>query len=155
MHVQLVDQQIARAAIVAPIDGVITRGDLKQKLGAPLKRGEALFSVAPATGFRVIIAVPDRKIDQIKLGQNGRLVLSALPKNEFVFTVAQIVPIAAQREGKNVFEVEGKLNVTDDSMLRPGMEGVAKIDAPPQSTYERIGSQFFDWLKIVFWSWTL
>jgi multidrug resistance efflux pump len=154
-QLQLVDQQIARAAIVAPIDGVITRGDLKQKLGAPLKRGEALFSVAPATGFRVIIAVPDRKIDQIKLGQNGRLVLSALPKNEFVFTVAQIVPIAAQREGKNVFEVEGKLNVTDDSMLRPGMEGVAKIDAPPQSTYERIGSQFFDWLKIVFWSWTL
>jgi hypothetical protein len=154
-QLQLIEQQILRAAILAPIDGVITKGDLKQKLGAPLKRGEALFSVAPATGFRVIVAVPDRKIDQIKVGQNGRLVLSALPKSEFVFSVSQIVPIAIQRDGKNVFEVEGKLTVADDAMLRPGMEGVAKIDAPPQSTYERLGSQFFDWLKIVFWSWSL
>jgi hypothetical protein len=154
-QLQLVEQQISRSAILAPIDGVITKGDLKQKLGAPLKRGEALFSVAPATGFRVIIAVPDRKIDQIKVGQNGRLVLSALPKSEFVFVVSQIVPIATQRDGKNVFEVEGKLTVADDAMLRPGMEGVVKIDAPAQSTYERLGSQFFDWLKIVFWSWSL
>jgi Barrel-sandwich domain of CusB or HlyD membrane-fusion/GAF domain len=154
-QLQLVEQQISRSVILAPIDGVITKGDLKQKLGAPLKRGEALFSVAPATGFRVIVAVPDRKIDQIKVGQKGRLVLTALPKSEFVFEVAQVVPIATQRDGKNIFEVEGKLVVADDAMLRPGMEGVAKIDAPPQSTYERLGSQFFDWLKIVFWSWSL
>ncbi len=154
-QLQLVEQQISRSTIFAPIDGVVTKGDLKQKLGAPLKRGEALFSVSPATGFRVIVSIPDRKIDQIKIGQKGRLVLSALPNSEFRFNIAQIVPIAIQREGKNLFEIEGNLIDADDAILRPGMEGVAKIDTPTQSTYERMGSHFFDWLKVTFWSWAL
>lgn len=43
----LIDQQLGRASIEAPFAGIVIKGDLSQSLGAPVKRGDTLLTVAP------------------------------------------------------------------------------------------------------------
>jgi multidrug resistance efflux pump len=151
-QLHLIDQQLERSKIVSPIDGLVTKGDLKQKLGAPVKRGDSLLSVAPNGGFRIIAEVPDRRIDEVKIGQSGKVVLSALPKDQFAFEVVRILPVANQKDGRNFFEIEGRLQDETSTLLRPGMEGVAKIEIGSFSIYASAGTRLLDWTKINLWS---
>jgi biotin carboxyl carrier protein len=75
----LVQQQLGRTKVTAPFDGVVIAGDLTQKLGAPLKRSEALFTLSPLQDFRVVLEVDEREIAGVLEGQRARLLLSALP----------------------------------------------------------------------------
>ena len=49
----LIDEQLTRIEMIAPYDGIILSGDLSQKLGAPVVRGQVLFEVAPLDSFRI------------------------------------------------------------------------------------------------------
>jgi RND family efflux transporter MFP subunit len=152
-QLNLAEQQIERTRITAPFNGVILKGDLKQQIGAPFKRGDTLLVLAPANEYRVIISVEDRAIDSIQKGAKGNLLLTAMPDSAVPVTVERILPVANAQDGRNAFEVEAKLS--DHSLaLRPGMEGVAKIEAGERSVYWMLGHRIFDWLKLTFWSWT-
>ena len=152
-QLRLIEAQLVRVHLVAPLDGIVTKGDLKQQLGAPVKRGDTLMVIAPANDFRVIADVEDRNIEEVKVGAKGELMLSALPKETLKFVVVRVVPVATQRDGKNLFEVEGKLIDANDS-LRPGMEGIAKLEATQHSLYWMMGHRIRDWFRVTFWSWS-
>lgn len=152
-QLRLVESQLVRVHLVAPLDGIVTKGDLKQQLGAPVKRGDTLMVISPANDFRVIADVEDRNIEELKVGAKGELMLSALPKETIRFQVIRIVPVATQRDGKNLFEVEGRL-VDSAQSLRPGMEGIAKLDAGQRSLYWMTLHRIQDWLRVTFWSWS-
>ena len=47
-QVALLNEQISRAKITAPFQGVVVTGDLSQLLGSPVERGKVLFEVAPS-----------------------------------------------------------------------------------------------------------
>ena len=152
-QLRLIEAQLTRVHLVAPLDGIVTKGDLKQQLGAPVKRGDTLMVIAPANDFRVIADVEDRNIEEVKVGAMGELMLSALPKETLKFQVVRVVPVATQRDGKNLFEVEGRL-IDANPSLRPGMEGVAKLEATQHSLYWMMGHRIRDWLRVTFWSWS-
>ena len=46
-QMDLYDEQVSRAAIRAPFDGVVVKGDLSQSLGSAVKRGDVLFELTP------------------------------------------------------------------------------------------------------------
>jgi hypothetical protein len=48
--------------------------------------------------------------------------------------------------------VEALLEQRSDR-LRPGMEGVAKIEAGRRSLFWMITHRFVDWLRLAVWSW--
>jgi hypothetical protein len=151
-QIQLLDEQLARVKMRAPIDGLIVAGDLSQMIGASATRGQVLFEIAPLTGYRVILSVDERQIGAIKVGQTGNLVTTALPSEPFKFVVEKLIPIAEVKDGKNTFRVEGR--ITDASGgLRPGMEGVAKIDVESRLLIWIWSKPFVDWLRIALWRW--
>jgi multidrug resistance efflux pump len=78
-QVRLIDEQLSRARIVSPFDGIVTNGDFSQSLGTPVERGQVLFEVAPLKGYRVIVQVDERDIGHISEGQKGELVLPSIP----------------------------------------------------------------------------
>ncbi len=146
------EDQLARTQIVAPFDGVIVSGDLSQQLGTPVERGTVLFEVAPLASFRLVFKVDERDIAYVRVGQRGALLLSALPHETLGFEVASITPVSTQREGRNFFRVEAKLDATDPRM-RPSMEGVGKI-AIERRRYLWIWSrQVVDGLRLMLWQW--
>ncbi len=58
---ELIQQQLERAHVRAPFDGVIIKGDLGQSVGAPLERGAELLTLAPDAGHRAVIAAEESK----------------------------------------------------------------------------------------------
>lgn len=149
-QIALLDEQVARATIRAPFDGIVVRGDLSQQVGASLRRGDELFVIAPLDSYRVILGVDEGQIADIEIGQQGRLVLSALPDTAINIAVERMTPVAEAREGRTVFRVEAALDVPS-LRLRPGMEGVAKIDVEDRLLVLIWSRGLIDWVKLALW----
>ncbi|KPK28208.1 MAG: hypothetical protein AMJ66_10770 [Betaproteobacteria bacterium SG8_40] len=147
----LVEEQISRASIVAPFDGVVIMGDLSQTLGAPVRRGDTLVTVAPANEFRLILEIDERDIGDIAVGQAGHLALGAMPDRNFEFQVHRISPVAQARDGRNYFEIECTLEESLDAM-RPGLQGVARIVVDQRSFAWVVTHRLIDWMRIAAWS---
>ena len=150
-EISLSDQMIARAALRAPFDAVIVSGDLTQSVGKPVSRGDTLFELAPLDRYRVTAVVPDSEIASVKVGQHGELLLSALPDRMYPVELYSVTPVAQPDEGVNGFEVLGTLD-TKDGSIRPGMEGVVKIEVGRRNLAWIWAHPLFDWLRIKMWS---
>lgn len=149
---ELTEQQLIRTRIEAPFDGIVIKGDLSQSLGAPVQRGDPLLTLAPVDQFRVIVEVDERDIEGIRPGQSGRLALSALPWDTLPITVERITPMATAVEGGNVFEVEASIEAPANT-LKPGLRGVARIEAEPRPLMWRWTHRAIEWLALKAWAW--
>lgn len=147
----LVEQQLARARVVAPFDGVVIMGDLSQMLGAPVQRGDTLVTVAPSNEFRLILEVDERDVADVAVGQTGFLALGAMPDRNFDITVRRVSPVAEARDGRNYFEVECELKESLVAM-RPGLQGVARIVVEQRSVAWVLTHRVVDWVRIAAWS---
>jgi len=148
----LLDEQIARMHLVAPFDGIVVRGDLSQSLGAPVAKGDVLYEVAPVEGYRIILEVDERDVASVEPGRRGALALTALPGAAMSLEVDQVTPVSTAEGGRNYFRVEAKLDEPHGA-LRPGMEGVARIDVGRRAVLWIWTHELVDWLRLLAWSW--
>ncbi len=151
-EIALDDEMLERARIRAPFDAVVVSGDLAQSIGKPVSRGDVLYELAPLDRYRVTLNVPETAIGSIRPGQQGQLLLTALPERPFAIEIIAVTPVARVADGVNSFEVLAHL-VDPDSRVRPAMEGTAKIAAGEASLLWIWTHSFFDWLRIRVWSW--
>lgn len=151
-QIELTKEQLQRTQIKVPFDGVVIEGDLSQSLGAPVERGDSLFKIAPLDGYRVILKVNERSISYIHHGQQGNLALSSLPNKKFPLVIQKVTAIANAEDGSNIFRVEATLSNTP-KLLRPGMEGVGKIEIDRKKRLWIWTHELSDWLKLWVWSW--
>ncbi len=148
----LTEERIARARIMAPMAGIVVAGDLSKSLGAPVEKGQNLFEITPLDAYRVTLEVDERDIAQLTPGQTGRLALVGLPDRHLAFHIERITPIAKQAEGQNFFTVEARLNESPE-LLRPGMDGVGKIDVGERRLAWIWTHRLLDWLRLRVWTW--
>ncbi len=148
----LSEERLARSVLVAPFDGVVVQGDLSQQLGSPVEQGKLLFEVAPLDAYRVVMQVDERDIGTLQLGQRGELALSGLPYERLAFTVERITPISVPQDGRNHFRVEARLDRADER-LRPGMEGIGKVEVGERRLIWIWTHPFVDWLRLWSWKW--
>lgn len=148
----LVDEQIGRTRLLAPFDAVIVKGDLSQSLGAAVERGNVLFELAPLDTYRVIMKVDERDVTEIKVGQGGRLALTSMPNEELALVVEKITPVSVIDQGRNFFRVEASAKGAI-AKLRPGMEGVGKIEVEQRKLFWIWTHKLTHWLRMWIWSW--
>lgn len=122
----LVDGQLARARIAAPFDAQVIQGDLSQSIGAPVRQGDTLLTLATIDRQRVVVEVDEVDIARVKPGQAGQLALSSLPWEQHDLVVDRIAPISKPVDGRNVFEVVARLSASQAD-LRPGLLGRAEL----------------------------
>ena len=148
----LFDEQLARARIVAPFDALVIQGDLSQAIGAPVRQGDTLLTLATTGHHRVIVEVDEADIAAVRAGQQGQLSLSSLGFGSDEIVVERITPLARAVEGRNVFEVEARL-VAPRAELRPGLLGRAELvtgHLPPLWAWT---GRALDRLRLAWWSW--
>ena len=147
----LAEEALGRTQVIAPFDGIVLEGDLERSLGSPVERGSVLFEIAPLDGYRIIVEVDGRDIADVAVGQTGRLTLSALPDQPMSLLVERVTPISTTRDGRNYFRVEAAVQ-EPTAALRPGMEGVAKIDVGSRRLGWIWTHELLDWLRLQLWS---
>ncbi len=152
-EVDYLQDQINRATVVAPVDCEILKGDLEDKVGAPVKLGDELFEVGDAANLRAELTVPDRDIQDIHPGQNqkGRLATNAEPDKSFDFVVDRVIPIPDPKDGTNNFKVYATIIGKQPATWRPGMEGEARVNVAPRSLAWIWTHRLIDFLRLKLW----
>jgi len=152
-QIALLDEQLQRISVTAPFNGIVVAGDLSQSMGAPVERGDVLFEIAPLDSYRVILEVDERDIGEMSNGQTGHLALTGMPDDTLDIRVDNITPISTAAEGRNYFRVEAALIGEPPIVLRPGMEGVGKVDIGDRKLIWIWTHKITYWLRMFFWSW--
>jgi RND family efflux transporter MFP subunit len=150
VELDLVERQLERTQLRAPFDGVLLSGDLSQSVGMPVKRGQELMTVAPDKSFRVVAEVDEQDIGSLREGQRARVMFGALSADPVELIVTRIAPTATLADGRNVFEVDGRIEGRGDA-LRPGLRGVVRIDIEDSSLGRVWWQRAADWLRRIAW----
>ncbi len=151
-QIALLDEQLARTQILAPFDGVIVSGDLTRTLGSPVERGQVLYKIAPLNDYRVVLEVDERDFSDVAVGQSGYLALAAAPNERLEITVNKITPVSTPEDGSNFFKVEASL-ASPPQHLRPGMQGVGKVEVGERRLIWIWTHRIVDWLRLWIWAW--
>ncbi len=147
----LTRQRIERTELRAPYSGYVASGDLSQSLGSPVEIGDVLFEVAPLEQYRVVLKVDERDMAGVKESNTGEVVIAALPSTPLPFTIEQVVPVAVSGEGNSYFRVEADIGDTSQE-LRPGMEGVARINMGDRKLLWIWTHKLFDRIRLWLWA---
>ncbi|MCL2646753.1 MAG: HlyD family efflux transporter periplasmic adaptor subunit [Phycisphaerales bacterium] len=143
--------QIEQATIKAPLDGIVLSGDLKTKIGAPIKLGDELFQVGQHQ-IRAELSVPEDQIAYISVNQTGKLAATSFPDQKIDFTVERVFPVAVVSGGHNVFKVRALINSKNaKSWMKPGVEGIAKVEVD-KAKYGWIWThRLVNWIRMKLW----
>ena len=160
-QMQLVQRQLERTRITAPMDGVVLSGDWSQAVGSPVKRGQELMTVAPAQRFRIVAEVDEQDVTRLQLGQQARVMFGALVGHSVPLQVQRIAPVATALEHGNVFEVDAlplqELQAGTEAELsqglRPGLRGVMRIDITPSTWGAVWWQRASHWVQRTSWRW--
>ncbi len=155
----LYKHRIQQARIVAPVDGRILKGDLRDKIGAPVKEGDVLFEIADPRRLEAELSVADNDIRNLQVavpgkdlpGSVGYLATSSLPTDKFHLRITRIVPIGEVKDGTNVFKVYAQMDGRRSDDWRPGMTGEARIDVQPESLAWIWTHKALDFLRLKLW----
>ncbi|MEE8060115.1 MAG: HlyD family efflux transporter periplasmic adaptor subunit [Pseudomonadales bacterium] len=151
-QLDLTNSKLSRLSITSPLAGIVISGDLSQSLGSPVNQGDKLFTIAPLEDYRVHLKIDEADIAQLQAGQTGTLFLRAAVDKPLVFTVEKITPIAIAENDINYFRVDALLN-HPPLYLRPGMQGVGKIEVGKRRLIWIWTHDLTEWLRLKFWSW--
>jgi len=148
----LAEAQLARAQVLAPIDGIVIAGDLSQRLGAPVEPGAELFTIAPLDAFRLVLDIDERDLDLVTAGSLGTMRLKARAGVDIPLAVTSLTSVARVEEGRRLFRAEAQpLDTPED--LRPGLEGVARIEAGRHSLAFIWTRRLRGWASLAIWQW--
>lgn len=150
----LVDEQLARGRVTAPFDALVIQGDLSQSIGAPVRQGDTLMTLATSGRQRVIVEVDEVDIARVQPGQAGSLALSSLPWDRDELVVERIAPLAKAVDGRNVFEVVARLSTPRED-VRPGLLGRAELQAGRAPLLWAWTRHTLLRLRVAVWAWLL
>ncbi|HAV61442.1 MAG TPA: efflux RND transporter periplasmic adaptor subunit [Verrucomicrobiales bacterium] len=108
-------RQLEYTEVKAPISGTITRRLIK--LGDLVSNNQHLFDMVDFESIVAYVAVPDRNLVQLRIGQPARITTTALPGRQFEGFIKRISPIVEARTGT----VKVTIGVMNNELLRPGM----------------------------------
>jgi multidrug efflux pump subunit AcrA (membrane-fusion protein) len=148
----LLDEQLARTRIKSPFAGMVVSGDLSQRVGSAVQRGEELFTIAPLHEYRVILKVDEGDIKDVNVGQTGALLVTSVPGEALEYSVERITPVSVQDKGRNYFRVEARLHRVSEQ-LRPGMEGVGKTRVENRLLIRIWTEKLLTWMRMAAWKW--
>lgn len=150
------ETQLELARVVSPISGVVTTPKPKEKVGQYVKKGDLIAEVHELNTVRVEIAVSEKDIGDVRVGQPVFVKARAFPEASFSGVVTEVAPAAAREEheawrGKIVRVTTEIDNPT--GVLKPEMTGNAKISCGERRLVELLTRRLARYVRVEFWSW--
>src|SRR2546426_5094063 len=137
------------------VGGVVTTPKPRERVGQYMKKGDLIVEVHEFTTVRVEIAVPEREIGDVKVGQPVIVKARAFPERPSEGRVTAIAPVAVKDEeawrGK-VFRVTTAVD-NPDLLLRPDMTGTAKIYCGQRRLFDVLSRRLARDVRGEVWSW--
>ncbi|MEW6144090.1 MAG: efflux RND transporter periplasmic adaptor subunit [Thermodesulfobacteriota bacterium] len=116
-------QNLDYCTMRAPMNGVLLERDIE--VGSYVRPGTRGFVLADVTSVKVLFAVPDVVLGDVKLGDGMSVTTESIPDTFFKGRITEIAPEAGSRS--RVFNVEITIP-NPDNVLKPGMIASLALD---------------------------
>lgn len=151
-EVRRAEEQLDKAAVRSPIDGIVATPQIEDFIGHKLKAGESFADIVDNSQILVDVAIDESDAGLLRSGQQARLKFDSFPERTFHGTVAVVSPEAVFKETEPVFFA--RVSVSNrDAALRAGMQGRGKI----VTGWRPVGVVMFRrpamWIWSKLWSW--
>lgn len=150
-ELDLIKLRMSQSEVTAPFDGLIVSGDVDDRLGASVEAGEVLFEIASLNDYELQLSVPEQHAAHVTQGASGQMRFAAFPAADFGFEVDTMVPVAVAEADNNVFRLQATL-LGNTELVRPGMNGVAKVSVGKSSVLSRFKKGVTEQLRYWWWS---
>lgn len=150
-RLELTRFRLEQSSIRAPYRGVVTEGDLRDRIGAPVEQGDTMLKVAQLVELYVEAEVLERDVHELKANANGEIAFVSQPALKFPIRLRQLEPAAVPKEGANVFLVRCELPEGVHEWWRPGMSGICKFDAGKRNLLWIATHRTLDTLRLWLW----
>lgn len=146
-----IEHRIASATVAAPFDGYILEGDLRERVNAPVEKGEILIRLARLSGLFAEAKVAEDDIRFVENQAAGRILFSARPDTPFAVVVERIEAVARADQSGNHIVVRCTLPGDPETWWRPGMQGIVKIDCGQRSLLWILTRRTIDRIRYFLW----
>ncbi|MBU0651181.1 HlyD family efflux transporter periplasmic adaptor subunit [bacterium] len=150
-RLDLIKYRLAKAEIKAPYDCIVAEGDLKEKIGSPVKQGDVLFKVARTDDIYAELEVAESDIFYARKALEGNIAFASRPQDKFNIKVDRIEPVAAPKDKGNVFIVHCSFPDGARDWWRPGMTGVGKLNTTKKTFLWILMHRTMDFLRLKLW----
>ncbi len=150
-RLELARYQLRQAVIRAPFEGIIVEGDLRERIGSPVRQGELLFRLGRIENLYAELEVNETDIHEVSAAMQGEAALASRPQERFPLRVIRVEPIAVAREKRNVFIVKAEFPSGGRDWWRPGMSGVARLNAGQHTLAWLVTHRTADFLRLRLW----
>jgi HlyD family secretion protein len=136
-NLALLDAQMAKLTIYAPIDGVVLTRNVEP--GEFVQPGAVALTMADLSDLTITVYVPEDRLNEIQLGQSASVLIDSATGDGPTFT-ASIVHIADQAEftPRNVQTVEGRSSTVYAVKLKvANSTGELKIGMPADVVFDK------------------
>jgi multidrug resistance efflux pump len=153
---QRLQEQLGLVDVRSPVTGVVTTPKPVELIGRYVKTGDLIVEVHALEAITAEIAVPEKEIGDVGVGQRVVLRTRAFPEKSFQGRVTATAPAAAQ-EAEETWR--GKIvrvtTVIDnpDLVLKPEMTGNAKIYCGERRIFDLVTRRIARYLRVEVWSW--
>ena len=160
----IVNRRLEQAVIRAPFHGIVVAGDLRQRIGTVLPRGEPLYRIAPNDHWSIELEVPEIHVAQLEKGMHGAFSTYSQPDLVYPISVRRIRGSSGIRNGRNIFVAEAVLQSAappsaqasrgasrSSPILRPGIQGVAAVDVGRRPIWWVLSHRLLDYVRLNLW----
>lgn len=124
-------RQLAQTVILAPDDGVVLTRDIAKRVGDQIGAGEILLEIAAGEGWVAEVAVAERDLPRVEIGQWTRVYVEAYPHMEHRIFDGAVRAMGQERAVGGGYPVRVALDdsalLTGVYRLAPGMQVEARI----------------------------
>ena len=149
--IAIVRHRLGKTQVLAPFDGIVVEGDLRERLSAPVQSGEPLLKMVQLSNLSGQLQVDERDIGYLKEGLEGEVVFASRPGERFQVVVDKLEPVAEVRQEGNVFLLRVKITDAPQDWWRPGMSGVCKLTIGPRSVLWVLTHRTIETLRLWLW----
>ena len=150
-RLDLVSYRLDHAVLAAAFEGAIVEGDLRERIGSPVKQGEVLYKVARLDSLYAEAEVNERDIGEISAGDKVEIAFVAQPRLTFPAVIQMIEPAAVPKKDANVFMVRLRPADGTTTWWRPGMTGICKITTGKRTLFWILTHRTADFLRLKLW----
>jgi GAF domain-containing protein len=146
----LLDQQIQAMLVRSPVHGVVLTARPEERVGTRADAGDLLAIIGRTDSLELEFAVDQRDVTRIRLNDEVRLRVSALPQQTFAGRVTAIAGIGSTTDGSTAFPVRA-IVANDRGLLRPGMAAYARVLTEPASAAWRLARGPVRAMRLFWW----
>ncbi len=147
----LIRYHLANSELKAPFAGVVVEGELKELLGAPVRKGDVLFKVAKIEKLYAVLDLNEKDVHEARVDQVGEIAFISRPELKYPVKIKFVEPVAVTKQDGNIFTVHCFFTGDIQPWWRPGMSGIAKINVGKRNILWILTHRTVDFLRLFFW----